>query len=108
MITCRILLLSCAYTGYDQVRRLACYLAFTPRTVDGMEHVTDQRHYEPRSPEALEAEFPGWHVSRGVNMLWYTRPPSKRNMVILVIGIMLWLVVTVLFAMYGMGSGSSS
>jgi hypothetical protein len=73
-----------------------------------MEHVTDQRHNEPRSPEASEAEFPGWHLWRGANMLWHARPPSKRNMVMLVIGIMLWLVVTVLFAMHGMRSGSSS
>jgi hypothetical protein len=73
-----------------------------------MEQVTDQPHYEPASAQALEAEFPGWHVCRGVNMLLYARPPSKRNAVMLVIGIMLWLVVTVLFAMHGMGSGSSS
>jgi hypothetical protein len=72
------------------------------------ESVHDQRHYEPASPEALEAEFPGWQCRLGVNMLWYARPPSKRNLGMLVIGIMLWLVVTVLSAMHGTGSGSSS
>jgi hypothetical protein len=45
---------------------------------------------------------------RGVSMLWYARPPGKRNMVVLVIGIVRWLVVAVPFATYGMGSGSSS
>ena len=33
----------------------------------------DQRHYEPRSPEDLTAEFPSWEVWRGVNQLWYAR-----------------------------------
>ena len=41
----------------------------------------DQRHYEPPDAEALEAEFPGWHVWQGVNDLWYawrrgTSPPK--------------------------------
>ena len=35
--------------------------------------ITDQRHYEPQLPEEVEAEFPGWHVWRGVNQLWYAR-----------------------------------
>jgi phosphoenolpyruvate-protein kinase (PTS system EI component) len=37
------------------------------------ESVRDQRHYEPASPEALEQEFPGWHVWKGVNSLWCAR-----------------------------------
>jgi hypothetical protein len=36
----------------------------------------DQRTYEPPSPEALEAEFPGWHCWKGVNQLWYARKPG--------------------------------
>ena len=36
-------------------------------------NITDQRHYEPQSPEELEREFAGWHIWRGVNRLWYAR-----------------------------------
>ena len=44
------------------------------------ERVTDQRHYEPQAPDEIEKEFPGWHVWKGVNNLWYaslakTSPP---------------------------------
>ena len=44
----------------------------------------DQRHYEPPSAEALEAEFPGWHVWEGVTGEWYARrllssPPVVRR-----------------------------
>ena len=37
------------------------------------EQVRDQRHYEPGRPEEVKREFPGWHVWRGVNHLWYAR-----------------------------------
>jgi hypothetical protein len=31
----------------------------------------DQRHYEPRSPAALEKEFPEWQVRRGTDRLYH-------------------------------------
>ena len=35
------------------------------------------------TPEALEAEFPGWHVFYGVSQLWYARKPLTSPPVLL-------------------------
>lgn len=33
---------------------------------------------EPETFQDVEREFPGWHVWKGVNQLWYARLPVHR------------------------------
>lgn len=34
---------------------------------------------KPQTAQDIESEFPGWHVYRGIDMLWYARSPTNES-----------------------------